>query len=245
MAPCHTIAVFDCKPVNTVAAVPPRRPHRHSIPVRYLSELKPLRKKRRLSQAQLAELIGVEQPTVQRWESGNRLPDLDSLHRLAKVLGVTPGALLEGGSVVAVGPTLWIKGEVAAGVWRTAAEWPEADWQTFTGRADVQARADHRFGLIVSGDSMDLLYPPGTIVECVSTFGHVEAAPGKRVVLVRENDQQQFEATVKELVEKDGQLWAVPRSTNPVHRPINLNEPESGIFETRIVAVVVASIRPE
>lgn len=215
------------------------------MPVRYLTDLRPLRKKRQLSQAQLAERIGVEQPTVQRWESGKRLPDLDSLHKLAQVLGVTPGALLEGGAIVAVGPTLWIKGEVAAGVWRAAAEWPETDWQTFTGRADIQARADHRFGLIVRGDSMDLLYPPGTIVECVSVFGRAEAVPGKRVVLVRENDQQQFEATVKELVEQDGQLWAVPRSSNPAHRPINLSESESGILETRVVAVVVASIRPE
>lgn len=211
----------------------------------YLDELATLRKKRGMSQAKLAEAVGVEQPTIQRWESGKRLPDLDSLHRLATVLGVTPGALLEGGAIVSVGPTLWIRGEVAAGVWRAAAEWPESDWQTFTGRADVAAKPEHRFGLIVRGDSMDLLYPPGTIVECVSTFGHVEALPGKRVVLVRENDRHEFEATVKELVEQDGQMWAVPRSTNPAHNPVNLSQPEPGIFETRIVAVVVASIRPE
>lgn len=211
----------------------------------YLDELQSLRKKRGLSQAQLAELVGVEQPTVQRWESGKRLPDLDSLHKLASVLGVTPGALLEGGTVVAVGPTLWIKGEVAAGVWRAAAEWPEVDWQTFTGRADVAAKPEHRFGLIVHGDSMDLLYPHGTIVECVSTFGRIEVAPGKRVVIIRKNDRQEYEATVKELVEQGEELWAVPRSSNPAHRPINLSEPEPGILETRIVAVVVASIRPE
>lgn len=211
----------------------------------YLDELSALRKKRGFSQAKLAELIGVEQPTIQRWETGKRLPDLDSLHRLATALGVSPGALLEGGAVVSIGPTLWVKGEVAAGVWKAAAEWPEADWQTFTGRSDVSARADHRFGLRVVGDSMDLLYPHGTIVECVSVFGQVEIEPGKRVVIVRENLGGAFEATVKELVEQDGSMWAVPRSSNPAHRPVNLSEPEDGIIETRIVAVVVASIRPE
>lgn len=215
------------------------------IPVGYLDRLSLLRKKRGLSQAKLAELVGVEQPTIQRWESGKRMPDLENLQMLAKVLGVTPGSLLDGDSPVSIGPTLFIKGEVAAGVWRAAAEWPESDWQTFTGRSDVSAKVEHRFGLRLVGDSMDLLYPPGSIVECVSLFGGAEALPGRRVVIVRKNDRQEYEATIKELVEQDGQMWAVPRSTNLAHRPINLSEPEPGILETRIAAIVVASIRPE
>lgn len=211
----------------------------------YLDELQALRKKRGLSQAKLAEMVGVEQPTIQRWEKGKRLPDLDSLQGLAKALGVSPGALLDGGALMSVGPTLYVKGEVAAGVWRPAVEWPESEWQTFTGRADVTAKTEHRFGLRLVGDSMNMLYPEGTIVECVTLFGTAEAAPGKRVVILRRNDQDEYEATVKELVEQDGELWAAPRSTNPAHRPFKLSEPESGVVETRIVAVVVASIRPE
>lgn len=241
----HTITVLTRKPENTAAVVSLCAAMGQPIPMGYLDQLKALRKKRGLSQAKLAELIGVEQPTIQRWESGNRMPDLDSLRLLAKILGVTPGSLLDGDALVSIGPTLFIKGEVAAGVWRSAAQWPEEDWQTFTGRSDVSAKVEHRFGLRLIGDSMDLLYPPGSIVECVSTFGHVEATPGRRVVIVRKNDRQEYEATVKELVEQDGVLWAVPRSTNLSHRPINLSEPEPGILETRIVAVVVASIRPE
>jgi transcriptional regulator with XRE-family HTH domain len=215
------------------------------MPVGYLDRLQALRKKRGFSQAKLAEIIGVEQPTIQRWESGKRMPDLENLEALAGALGVTPGSLLDGDVLTSIGPTLFIKGEVAAGVWRAAAEWPEPDWQSFTGRSDVDARVEHRFGLRVVGDSMDLLYPPGSIIECVSTFGRVEAAPGKRVVILRKNDRQEYEATVKELVEQDGELWAVPRSTNLAHRPFKLNEEEPGILEMRIVAVVVASIRPE
>lgn len=215
------------------------------MPVGYQDQLKTLRKKRNMSQQQLAEIIGVEQPTIQRWESGKRVPDLDNLQALARALGTTPGSLLDGDTVVSIGPTLFIKGEVAAGVWQAAAEWPEGDWQTFTGRSDVDARIEHRFGLRVVGDSMDLLYPHGSIIECVSVFGRIEALPGRRVVIVRKNERQEYEATVKELVEQDGDLWAVPRSTNPAHRPFKLNEPEPGILETRIVAVVVASIRPE
>lgn len=211
----------------------------------YLDELAALRKKRGLSQAKLAEAVGVEQPTVQRWETGKREPDLNDLHKLADVLGVSAGSLLDGTAAAAIGPRLWVKGEVAAGAWNAAVEMPEDEWKSFTGRADITADMEHRFGLRVIGDSMDLLYPHGTIVECVSVFGRAEAMPGKRVVIIRMNDDHMYEATVKELVEQDGQLWAVPRSTNPAHQPINLSVPQPGIVETRIAAVVVSSIRPE
>lgn len=211
----------------------------------YLDALKDLRKKRGLSQGKLAELVGVEQPTIQRWESGKRLPDLDGLHNLARALGVTPGTLLDGTAAVELGPRLFVKGEVAAGVWKPAVERPEDEWEAFTGRAGVSANPEHRFGLRIIGDSMNEVFPHGTIVECVSTFGHVEPSPGKRVVVVRMNDAGEYEATVKELVEQDGKLYAVPRSTNPVHRPIDLSSHEPGIAESRITAVVVASIRPE
>lgn len=241
----NTTTVLPCKPNYTALAVPLVRLNGELIPMGYLEQLQALRKKRGWSQAKLAELVGVEQPTVQRWESGKRLPDLDSLQQLAKVLGVTPGSLLDGDTPAAIGPLLFVKGEVAAGVWRAAAEWPESDWETFTGRSDITAQVDHRFGLRIVGDSMDLLYPPGSIVECVSLFGKAEATPGKRVVIVRKNDRQEYESTVKELVEQDGELWAVPRSHNPAHRPFKLNGSEPGILETRIAAVVVASIRPE
>lgn len=245
MGQCHTTTVLSCKPDYAALAIPlPTRLSTY-IPMGYLDQLQALRKQRGLSQAKLAEMVGVEQPTIQRWESGKRVPDLESLQTLADVLGVSPGSLLDGDAVLSIGPKLFIKGEVAAGVWRAAAQWPETDWQSFTGRSDVHAEVKHRFGLRVVGDSMDLLYPPGSIIECVSTFGHAEALPGRRVVILRTNDQHEHEATVKELVEQDGELWAVPRSTNPAHRPFKLGEAEPGIIETRIVAVVVASIRPE
>ena len=211
----------------------------------YLDQLSELRKKRGLTQAGLAEQVGVEQPTIQRWEKGKREPNLEQLTRLADILGVEPGDLLASNVVASIGPRLFVKGEVAAGVWRAAMETPQEEWQAFSGRADVHADVKHRFGLRVIGDSMNEIYPPGTIVECVSVFGHAEAMPGKRVVVIRKNEAQEVEATVKELVDMEGELWAVPRSTNPAHRPFKLNEPEDGIIEVRIVAVVVSSVRPE
>lgn len=238
----YTDTVLDC---NTNLAVPLRFASGQDIPMGYLDRLAVLRKKRGFTQATLAEEMGVEQPTVQRWEKGKREPDLGQLIKLAGVLGVEPGALIDPSIAVSIGPRLFVKGEVAAGVWREAFEHPEEEWQSFTGRADVTADMQHRFGLRIVGDSMSEIYPPGTIVECVSLFGRAEAEPGKKVVVIRKREDQLVEATVKELVEQDGELWLVPRSQNPAHRPFKLAEPEDGIEEIRIAAVVVASVRPE
>ena len=230
---------------NTNLAIPLVFGSGQNIPMGYLDKLAEIRAKRGLTQAQLAERIDVAQATVQRWEKGKREPDFEQLHALASALGTTAGELLEGGVATPVGPRLFVKGEVAAGVWRTAVETPEDEWETFYGRPDVTANIEHRFGLRVVGDSMDEIYPPGTIVECVSLFGRAEAAPGKRVVVIRTNDMGMSEATVKELVEREGELWLVPRSNNPAHAPFRLKGQDGDIVETRIAAVVVSSVRPE
>ena len=238
----YTDTVFKS---NTISDIPLTFANGQDIPMGYLDALAALRKAKGFTQASLAERIGVEQPTVQRWERGKREPTLSQLVELANILGVEPGNLIGTVAASPLGPRLYVKGEVAAGLWKDAFEWPEDEWQSFTGRADVAADADHRFGLRISGDSMNDVYPPGTIVECVSTFGHIEATPGRKVVVLRLNERGETEATVKELVEREDGLWLVPRSSNPIHRAFKVGEPDPDVVEVRIVAVVVASVRPE
>ena len=57
--------------------------------------LKRLREKRGWTQQVLAEKVGVSRVTVARIEIGNRKPPLELLYRLAKVLKVKVGDLLE------------------------------------------------------------------------------------------------------------------------------------------------------
>jgi Zn-dependent peptidase ImmA (M78 family)/DNA-binding XRE family transcriptional regulator len=45
---------------------------------------------RRLSQAQLASLVGVSPATVSKWRSGNQVPERETLERLAGAANVTP-----------------------------------------------------------------------------------------------------------------------------------------------------------
>ena len=215
--------------------------------MRHPLRIKELRKRRGMTQEGLAEAIGADQSTVQRWEQGKRTPDLNDMHNLADALGVQPPDLFLLANQAPLGPLLKVRGSVAAGVWREAVEWPEDDWLSFTGRPDVAAELDHRFGLRVDGESMNEIYPAGTIIECVSVMGRAEIISGKRVVVLRRRDDLEYESTVKELrIEPDGTQWLLPRSNNPAFQsPIRLGLKEPGIIETSIIAVVVGSYRPE
>lgn len=54
------------------------------------------RKELKLTQAQLAEKLGVTDKTVSRWENGNYMPDLSLLQQLSKELNVNINELLSG-----------------------------------------------------------------------------------------------------------------------------------------------------
>ena len=53
-----------------------------------------LRTKRRLSQEQLAELVGVSRQAVSKWEVGDAVPDTDKLVPLARALKISVDELL-------------------------------------------------------------------------------------------------------------------------------------------------------
>ena len=54
-----------------------------------------LRVKMRLSQSKLAEMLGVSNKAVSKWETGNAKPQLDTVKRLADIFGVSVDELLE------------------------------------------------------------------------------------------------------------------------------------------------------
>lgn len=60
------------------------------------SYLKELRREKGMTQAQLAEMVGVSDRSVSRWESGSNLPNLDILIQLADYYKVAISELLDG-----------------------------------------------------------------------------------------------------------------------------------------------------
>ena len=55
-----------------------------------MATIRELRLKRFLSQAELAERVGVGIVSVSRWETGKQRPQLRTIRKIAKVLKVNP-----------------------------------------------------------------------------------------------------------------------------------------------------------
>jgi SOS-response transcriptional repressor LexA len=198
-----------------------------------------------------SEAMGVALATYTQHENGARGFPAEKAKRYARFFKVTPEWLLYGKSGALtfdnLGALIFVKGEVQAGVWKEVWETAPDEWEAFTGRADISAPIKDRFGLRVVGESMNELYPPGSIVECVAYDGSYQIPSHKRVIVQRVRFGQEIETTVKELVRSDdGVEWLVPRSTNPAFQtPIRCDDPGSDIESINIIAVVVASVRPE
>ena len=58
--------------------------------------VKALREKRKLTQAELAEQLGVSSKTVSKWETAKGLPDISLLQPLAQALGISVIELMNG-----------------------------------------------------------------------------------------------------------------------------------------------------
>ena len=58
--------------------------------------IRELREKRNMTQAELAEMIGVSSKTVSKWETAKGLPDISLLQPLAQALGISVIELLNG-----------------------------------------------------------------------------------------------------------------------------------------------------
>jgi SOS-response transcriptional repressor LexA len=151
-------------------------------------------------------------------------PKADVLRKLEVALKAPPGYFVEAAAPAEeegqTQPTLtriFVKGDVQAGVWREAIEWPADDWWTIEAPTSPRFPGAPRFGLLVKGRSMDRIYPDGTIVIVVRFLDIATAPePGQRVVVARKNVAGEYEATLKEY-DRDERgrhiLW--PRSTAP------------------------------
>ena len=62
--------------------------------------IKQLRERRNLTQAELAERIGVSSKTVSKWETAKGLPDISLLQPLAQALGISVIELMNGEHII-------------------------------------------------------------------------------------------------------------------------------------------------
>ena len=62
--------------------------------------IKQLRESRRLTQAELADRIGVSSKTISKWETARGLPDISLLQPLAQALGISVIELMNGEHII-------------------------------------------------------------------------------------------------------------------------------------------------
>lgn len=140
---------------------------------------------------------------------------------------------------------------VQAGNYRESNELPGDEIYEVSVPVDPVYSKFQLIGLEVLGKSMDLVYPEGTALVCVSVFDLGEAwmpEPGDRVIVLRLDRNGLAEHTVKEYaIDETGQPWLLPRTSDPsLQQPVAFTPPiEQDDEGARIIGLVVGSYRPE
>lgn len=178
-------------------------------------------------------------------ESGLKAVPLEKCVRYAQAFDVDPAWLILGDMRH---PPDWIEhhqqllttvpviGTVAAGQWIDGVRL-EGETAVFNGKLPPNSVAYR-----VSGDSMDQFVGDGGLAFAKPTTDNT-CASGQVVVVERICDDGRYEYTLKQCQQgSDGNIYLLPRSSNPIHTPIHLG-PSMG-SQIRIVAQVVAFQAP-
>lgn len=198
-----------------------------------------------------ADAFGWNISAYRHHENGTRGFDVHTAVRYGRAFKVNPGYLLALDRIdtPAIGSPpkdpneIDIWGPVAAGVWREAVT-ASGPHQKFEVGPNPRPGVP-RFAVQVDGKSMDMILPPGSMLECLRVgFGGPEPQPGDLVIVQRQRHNL-FELTCKRLV-KAGDDWELrAESSQPEFQdPIPLGRPDVdhvGDEEIRIVGIVVRS----
>ena len=192
------------------------------------NNLKALRLKKGITQAQLANTLFVRQSSISAWEQGKSNPDFENQRKLAELYGVSIDELFgrETTPVKQKGVKIPVLGRVQAGIPMDAIE-EVLDYEEIT---ESMAAQGEYFGLVVRGDSM---FPKMVEDDVVIVRKQPDCDNGDvAVVLVNGND-----ATVKKVKKTPTGLTLVP--LNPNYEYISYTSEEVERLPVRIIGKVV------
>ncbi|NLW78577.1 MAG: helix-turn-helix domain-containing protein [Ruminococcaceae bacterium] len=124
----------------------------------FAERLKQLRKEQKITQSKLAEMFGITQQAVGKWEAGDSSPDPGTLIRLAELFGVSVDFLLgrAGANIGAVRPYLPAAEVMVPVVGAVRAGYGALAFEEDHGSATASVRdPESYFYLVVKGDSME------------------------------------------------------------------------------------------
>lgn len=193
-----------------------------------LSRISECLKRHGLSEIAACERAGIGVNTIRHIRKRGHSPKIENLHKLAQALCVPTSYFLEAAAVGDASniheeltkiQTVFVKGAVQAGHWQEAAEWPAIDWYPVYAPSNARYPSAEKFGLIVKGNSMNKVFPDGSVVIAVKFSDiHDSPRPGQRVVVIRRSING-FEATVKKFdLDKFGRIILWPESSYPEYQ---------------------------
>lgn len=179
-----------------------------------VTEIKERMRSRGFKQAELARLLGLDQPTVSKALSGVRQFKVAEMDKIRTWLADE----FEGPAARAI-PYI---GEVAAGNWREAVQ-----RSTMSMPAPDPTIPRNAFALKVTGDSMDLLVEDGGTV--IVDPDDKALYPGRFYVVLN----SEGETTFKKFAPDPARL--IPCSSNPAHEEIELGSGEAFRVVGRVI----------
>lgn len=209
------------------------------------------------SYSAIARAIGAAPSTIVRF-----MDDTASSHSLSaktmeklKIVFDLPSVSVPNIEHLVYSEPVALAGSIQAGVWQdTGLFTPQAPPEYIMIAPDERYPGIRRWAFRVRGDSMDKIYPDGTIIVAVSFFDLCrQPKTGDKVIAIRKEHGLE-EATLKEIeILADGSVALWPRSTNPkfsqaiiISNTIDDNIPDDGCHsEYRIEGLVIQSIRRE
>ena len=197
-----------------------------------MNNMKKARKRAKLTQAQVASLIGLSQNQYSNWETGKSAADPDALIKLAQIYEVTVSYLVGEDEVIKLrqSPTasrIPVVGTVAAGIPIDAIE-DIVDWEEIP---NAMAKTGEFFGLRVKGSSMEPRISEGDTV-IVRRQHDIES--GEIAIVIVNGD----EGTCKKVLKHaSGGITLV--SLNPAFEPRYMTPQEIEELPVTIVGKVV------
>ncbi len=181
----------------------------------FSTNLKFLRENKKISQNKLAEIVGVNQTTIARWETEEIKPSIDNVEEVAKALNVQLPDLLikdlrfDNAEIVIESETIQIPvlGTIKAGVAIEAQqdilEYVDIPKSWLTGNKNY-------YGLKISGDSMYPKYCENDIVIFEQTNG-IDIIFNKKDCAIMVNG---YDATFKNVTINENGITLVPLNLN-------------------------------
>lgn len=209
--------------------------------VRYETNLGNVRRMRGLTQEEVARDTQIALPTLRKWEQGINTPSGEALLTLAEYYRVTVDALLHkdyplpGQKLRPSRGTVPVIGRIAAGDAREAIEDTGTRWYVPDPILEGHPKS---FYLTVVGDSMNRVFPEGSLV-LIDPESEVRSGDVAAVLV------NGFDATLKRVYFAGDTIVLHPESHNKEHhdRTIDRTDPDAPLF--RIVGKAVTYTAPE